>query len=265
MRVSSAANGNSGAPAVRIRFSLRQLFVWIFCISVVLAVVVALAGALQSARRAAIASAAQGPLNQLQLALQCYHDTHGRFPPAFITDEDGVPMHSWRVLILPYVEKQALYDAYDFAEPWDGPNNSMLANHMPQVFHSPSEPKSTAFTNIVAITGPGTAFPGNTSTTLADFVDGPENTILLTEIANSKVPWLRPRDIDIRSTFDAHAPETLRISAARWRSPYVVFADRIKAYCVRRNTPPEAFKALTTIAGGERCTRSQLVDQGYLD
>lgn len=265
MRVSSAANGSSGAPPARIRFSLRELFLWIFCISVVLAVIVALAGAVQSARRAAIASTAQGPLNQLQLALQCYHDTHGRFPPAFITDENGVPMHSWRVLILPYVEEQALYDAYDFSEPWDGPNNSMLANQMPRIFHSPSEPMSTAFTNIVAITGPGTAFPGNTSTTLSDFVDGPENTILLTEIANSKVPWLRPSDIDTRSTFDTHDPQTLRMSAARWRSPYVVFADRIQTYSVRPNTPPEALKALTTIAGGERRTRSQLVDQGYLD
>lgn len=265
MRQPGAANGNSGVSPVGIRFSLRQLFLWIFCIGTALGFLVALLGALQTARRTAIASAAQSPLNQLQLALLNYHDTYGRFPPASITDESGAPMHSWRVLILPYVEEQALYDAYDFSEPWDGPNNSKLANQMPRIFHSPSEPKSTAFTNIVAITGPGTAFPGYTSTTLSDFVDGPENTILLTEIANSKLPWLRPSDIDTRSTFDTTDRQALRISAASWRNPYVVFADRIDAYSVRPNMAPEALKALTTIAGGEPFTRSRLIDEGYLE
>ena len=33
------------------------------------------------------------------------------FPPAFIPDKNGKPMHSWRVLILPYLEGQGLYCA----------------------------------------------------------------------------------------------------------------------------------------------------------
>jgi len=265
MRSHGVKNRASESHPTGIRFSLRQLFFWIFCIAVVLAVLVALADAVRNARRAAIATAAQGPLNQLQLALLNYHDTHGQFPPAYISDESGTPIHSWRVLILPYVEKRALYDAYDFSEPWDGPNNSKLANEMPRIFHSPSEQESKTFTNIVAITGPGTAFPGSTSTTLSDFVDGPENTILLTEITNSKVPWLQPRDIDSRSTSMINDPDALSISSAPWRRPYVVFGDQIRAYGVRRNIPPDALKALTTIAGRERITRSRLLNQGHLE
>ena len=69
----------------------------------------------------------QGRLRQIALALQCYHDVYKSFPPAYVADETGKPMHSWRVLILPFLEQKALYDQYRFDEPWDGPNNGKLA------------------------------------------------------------------------------------------------------------------------------------------
>src|SRR5262245_60656054 len=66
-------------------------------------------------------------LRNISLALCQYHDIHGTFPPAYITDEDGRPMHSWRVLLLPYLDQHSVYRQYRFDEPWDGPNNSALA------------------------------------------------------------------------------------------------------------------------------------------
>src|SRR5262245_51620214 len=56
------------------------------------------------------------------MALQAYATNHeGQLPPAYITDENGRPMHSWRVLILQYLgdDARALYDKYDFDEPWN--------------------------------------------------------------------------------------------------------------------------------------------------
>ena len=47
-------------------------------------------------------------LNRIALALHNYHDAYKCFPPAYVADEEGRPMHSWRVLILPYMEQQAL-------------------------------------------------------------------------------------------------------------------------------------------------------------
>src|SRR4051812_3837711 len=41
-------------------------------------------------------------LKDIALALHNYHDAYGTFPPAYIADQNGRPMHSWRVLILPY-------------------------------------------------------------------------------------------------------------------------------------------------------------------
>ena len=56
----------------------------------------------------------------------------------YVADATGRPMHSWRVLILPFLEQQSLYEQYDFREPWDGPNNIQLLGNMPDVFSCPS-------------------------------------------------------------------------------------------------------------------------------
>src|SRR6478672_5330638 len=46
-------------------------------------------------------------LKQIGIALQNYHDVYGSFPPAYVADANGRPMHSWRVLILPFAEHKA--------------------------------------------------------------------------------------------------------------------------------------------------------------
>jgi hypothetical protein len=60
-----------------------------------------LAVAIYRTREAALDCNCQGPLNQLHVAFMNYESVHGHFPPAYIADKDGSPIHSWRVLILP--------------------------------------------------------------------------------------------------------------------------------------------------------------------
>jgi hypothetical protein len=38
------------------------------------------------------------------LAVLTYEAQYHCFPPAYIPDKDGKPMHSWRVLMLPYLQ-----------------------------------------------------------------------------------------------------------------------------------------------------------------
>ena len=209
--------------------------------------------AVREGREAVIACRSQCHLNQLQLALCNYHDMYGCFPPAYLTDAKGTPVHSWRVLILPFIEERSLYEAYRFDEPWNGPNNRKLADRMPEIFHMPSEPASTALTNIVAIVGPGTAFPGSGCTRIDEFADGPDNTILLAEITASDIPWLEPRDLRVgQMSFTVNDRRKPAISSSRRRGPYVVFADSIHTYQLSPSLRPEALEALTTIAGGEK-------------
>src|SRR5205807_8143584 len=48
-------------------------------------------------------------LMQIGFALHQYHDEYGSFPPAYIADEQGRPIHSWRMLLLPYMDAQPRY------------------------------------------------------------------------------------------------------------------------------------------------------------
>jgi hypothetical protein len=94
-------------------------------------------------------------IRQIMLAMHNYADTYGgKFPPAVIYGKDGkgkVP-HSWRVELLPYLEQEALYRAYQFDEPWDSEANKKVLSQMPAVFRDPSaDPKSTSAAYFVMV------------------------------------------------------------------------------------------------------------------
>ncbi|MHB0960963.1 MAG: DUF1559 family PulG-like putative transporter [Pirellulaceae bacterium] len=222
--------------------------------------------AIRDLRDTAIAMGAECHLNQLQLALHNYHDSQGCFPPAYLVDNDGTPIHSWRVLILPFIEENELYEAYRFDEPWNGPNNLKLAEQMPQIFHMPNDPFPTTTTNIVAVVGPETAFPGSGCTQRDDFTDGLDNTILVAEITSSGICWLEPRDLHVEDmSFSVNDPKTPSISSSRRRGPYVVFADSIHTYRLSPSLDPEALKAVTTRSGGEQMCLGDIDEVGLVN
>jgi hypothetical protein len=133
---------------------------------------------------------------QIVQALFAYEADKGHLPPAFIADAAGKPMHSWRVLILPYLERKDLYDAYDFNEPWNGPHNSKLAMNARSPFvYSGNDYAS--HTNYFAVIGSGTMWPGAKTRSRKDLaaIEGSDQTILLVERAVSDVNWLEPRDL----------------------------------------------------------------------
>lgn len=214
----------------------------------------------RSAREAAIATQAVCPFKCLGLALHNYHDTYGSLPPAYLADEQGRPIHSWRALILPFVEQRHLYDQYRFDEPWDGPNNSQLLDRMPRTFHVPSEPASNSRTNIVAIVGEPTAFPGAGVTRFRDFRNGLDNTILLAEIADSDILWLEPRDLCFdEMSFRINDPTRPSISSSRRRGPYIVSAAGVVKTVLEMH--PETLRNMATIDGGEEVAFACTVEQ----
>ena len=82
--------------------------------------------AVQASREAARRMQCSNNLKQIGAgAAQVRSRNTGVFPPAFIPDKNGKPMHSWRVLILPYLERKGLYDQYRFNEPWDSPHKRL--------------------------------------------------------------------------------------------------------------------------------------------
>ena len=78
------------------------------------------------------------------------------------TGHDEKPWHSWRVLLLPFLGEQEFYDAYDFSQPWNGPDNLQLAKLRPDVYHCPvrGAGAESMNTTCVAVIASQTAGPG---------------------------------------------------------------------------------------------------------
>ena len=218
-------------------------------------------------------------LMNLSLALTNYESSYGSFPPAFIADSQGRPMHSWRVLILPYLDRADLYERYRFDEPWDGPNNIKLLDEMPRVFacpsHSPdarefagigqragiglasvfacgsavpSERARRRFTSYTAVFGPHCMFRGSAPVVLSDVRDGLGATLLIGEVTDANIPWTKPEDIDIGQ----HPRLGDRIGFRSEHNAGVNFglADG-RPRCIRLDTPQQILDGLYTRDGGE--------------
>jgi hypothetical protein len=177
--------------------SRKRLLIWLLGTGLALPLIVFLSYLIsQYISREAAKAACKQRLKQLGKALQDYHDEHASFPPAYLVDKEGKPAHSWRVLLLPYLGRQDLYDAYRFDEPWDGPNNRKLEDQLRDVYSCPGEPNAPPWrTNYVAVVSAVTAWPGSQPVGIKYFVRGTSYTILLVEIANSEIHWMEPRDL----------------------------------------------------------------------
>ena len=182
------------------RWRLSSMLLTVTAIAVVLALGRWFWGEVSDARRAARRSACSGTICQITVALHNYHDHYGCFPPAATTDAQGRPMHSWRVLLLPYLEHGPLYDEYRRDEPWDSPHNRKLESRIARVYQCAEGHDDARFTtNFALLVGPGTAFPAPNESRKASDFQGTKDTIWIAEVANSDIHWMAPEDLDVRT------------------------------------------------------------------
>lgn len=209
-------------------------------------------------RRPGVGSQCMNHARQLSLACHNYHSAYGRFPPAFTTDVEGRPLHSWRVLILPFIEEQALYNDLDLSKPWNHPSNIQHADRMPDLFLCPADgmdlPGRFAHvkTPYVAIVGAGTIWDAQLNgVTLADVHDSASQTIMLLESDVHSVHWMSPSDIDIADIVAVNEEgETDVISSHHPGGTNVVMADGSSRF-VAETVKAEKLRAAATIQGGE--------------
>ena len=218
---SSGSACDTPAAQARLRRRRRYARIALVCLIPVALLWGVLSRSVMQAQEASRRSSCNCALKQFGLALHNYHETYGTFPPAFVLGPDGRPWHSWRVLILPYLECDPLYQEYRFDEPWDGPNNRKLLSKMPVIFACPSRPRAAKAdllatisfgllacdshpvsapdgnTSYAAVLGQDCAFRGTVAVTIKDFIDGTSNTVLIGESNRTKIPWTKPEDIDI--------------------------------------------------------------------
>ena len=73
-------------------------------------------------------------LKMIGQALIRYAQVHGTYPPAALLNAKGQKTVSWRVLILPYLGEQALYNRFDLTKPWNDSANRHLLQEIPSVY-----------------------------------------------------------------------------------------------------------------------------------
>ncbi|MFO0959560.1 MAG: DUF1559 domain-containing protein [Isosphaeraceae bacterium] len=185
-------------------------------------------------------------LKNIAIALQGYRDRYGAFPPAYTVDADGKPLHSWRTLILPYLDNAPLYEDIDLKKPWDDEVNARFLETPIGIYRCPNLGASGRNkTTYLAITAPdGWAQPGKRRR-IEEFTDGLSETLLVIEVDEaSAVPWGAPIDADTATILGRGPnPPHGRIHA--------VFADgSVKS--LNPGLSAETLRALSTIAGGEK-------------
>jgi hypothetical protein len=224
----------------------------------------------EQSRTAARLMQCRDNLKEIGLALHNYHDVYRSFPPAYVADAEGRPMHSWRALLLPFLDEPERYAKYRFDEPWDSEHNLRLASDLAEARRNPyacPEAELTDETSYVAVTGPNTAWPGATCRRVSEFKDGISNTILVIEVADSGIRWTEPRDLAFDEVpFTVTDPRTgggRGLSSRHISDIGGCFCDP-EVFCgahvlvgdgsVRRlalETQPELLRAMLTIDGGE--------------
>ncbi len=160
--------------------------------------------AVQAAREAARRMQCSNNIKQIALALHNYESEYKQLPPAYTVDENGNRLHSWRTLLLPYMEQQALYRQIDFSKPWDDPANAFLQDTNIATFRCPSSGIAPGMTTYQVIDDPTSAFPGSTSQKFRNITDGLSNTLFVVEFdENMAVHWAEPKDQSMLSFLSA--------------------------------------------------------------
>jgi prepilin-type N-terminal cleavage/methylation domain-containing protein/prepilin-type processing-associated H-X9-DG protein len=218
-------------PTSKNGFSLLELLIVIALIGVLIGL---LMPAVQRAREMAARASCMDNLRQIGIALTHYHDSQGSFPPDALEIDipqqaavpDGKADLSWQVLILPFIEQDAILKATMNAYQNDlidyhNPPHTALTAVIP-MYACPSDPRlhdpvtdvngvTSTLTSYIGVAGGAVrdgVFGVKTGCRMADITDGLSNTLLVGERAppNSYQAgwWYMVRDENL--TYDGVVP-----------------------------------------------------------
>jgi type II secretory pathway pseudopilin PulG len=184
-------------------------------------------------------------LKQIALALHSYEDRYGALPPAHTVDAEGKPLHSWRTLILPFMEHEPLYQKIDLSKPWDDPANKLAFDTLPNGYGCPSANCPMTHTVYMSVALPGGCFKPTEPRKLSEITDDHSSTLMVMEVDEKQaVHWMSPTDaIDLNSL----KPE----SGARFPHQngfQALFVD-FSVHFLNADLKPETLRALITIDG----------------
>jgi prepilin-type processing-associated H-X9-DG protein len=208
---------------------------------------------LRSARPAAHRALCTNNLKQIGLALRNYARVYKSLPPAYTVDAHGNPLHSWRTLILPYLELKPLYDSIDLSKPWNDPANAKALETFVHVYRCPSVIGPQDKTIYLAVVGRDCCFLPTEGRRFEDITDGLSSTLMVIEASEEQaVPWMAPLDAD-ESVVMTLRPATKLHHAG---GTNVGFADGSVRF-LKANTAPKLRRAHITISGNEKISAGE--------
>jgi hypothetical protein len=187
----------------------------------------------------------------LALAMWNFESTYGSFAPHASYSDDGKPLLSWRVYMLPFLEETELYRRFKLNEPWDSPHNRKLISEMPEVFLSKGLANAQeGKTGFVLPNAEGTAFHGKKGTVIRDIKDGTSKSIMMAEAApEHAVIWTKPIDWNV----DLKKPTNGLVSAQDTEILFVFCDGSVQFYPVTIDR--ERLRLLILIADGQPADR----------
>ena len=186
-------------------------------------------------------------LRRIALALQDYEAAHGALPPAYTVDAKGRRLHSWRTLILPYLDQWRLYQAIDLSKPWNDPVNEKARGTVVRPYHCPSLVGPENTTTYLAVVGPGVCLRATEPRRLEEITDDQALTLMVIEAGEEEaVPWMAPVDAD-ESKVMGVAPKS---DPHHERGANACFVDG-RVTSLKANMPVEVRRAMMSISGDD--------------
>lgn len=146
-------------------------------------------------------------MNSIRLAalgILEYKKNNGHFPPPFTTDPSGNRLHSWRALILPYIEERELCALIDFEKPWNHPSNAKAASMMPDAYRCAADKSDDNSTSFLAVLDPNTIWSIADNRSLRDLrasgrltEDALDRSCMLVESRLFRCHWMAPTDVTL--------------------------------------------------------------------
>ncbi len=188
-------------------------------------------------------------LKQIGLAFHNFHSAHGQLPGAAAKRDNEKAAerkypYSWRVALLPFIERNDLYEQYNFDEPWNSPNNLKLLKQMPSLYRHPDAPDDSTTTSYVVLVGDKGMFQSGRALSIRNITDGVSNTIMAVE-AKTDIPWTRPDDFEF--TADKPLPKLGGYSSNGYNA---VLGDGFVVFFTQ-SMDEKLLRSLITAQGGE--------------
>lgn len=160
-------------------------------------------------------------LCQISLALTNYHLAHRAHPRQAISADEGKPLLSWRVELLPFLGESKLYDEFRLDEPWDSEHNRELIAKIPPVYSGGKKEPAGGTTRFLAPVGEHTFWKDGGGITRKAVQDGLARTIVVVRSSPDRaVPWTKPVDLDMDL-----APRLAELGGPESKGFYGAFGD----------------------------------------